>query len=618
MEPPDGGPGGGVSQASDEGGELNRPKNQSKHPGQHQLSGKTSYAGKVAGKTGREKRNILNVVLERRDTLINFNLTKDELAKLLLKKMKIKPADILKIDTSGFGKIQIELVNSVKPEDFVDLPVFDIKDGLRTKFYRPHHRKDTLVTLSWLDLETPDNLVLHILSHFGKIKSNVQWCKIKQEEDESALAKQLNSIMSGERQVWMEVEKPIPSYAMVDGRKAKIYHPGQRRTCARCQKTAESCRGESNARLCEDNGGEKIRVDNAWKETLAKVDYVEWSGGEIVSLEEVPAAEDSENLQNVEAEFPSCDGLIIDNVPEDITDEDITRILESAVLNSAEGVTIQPTGSLKSKLIKNVNFSNIPILMRKIEGKNYQGKTLHCKPHVPVTPPKKDAKQTEDCIDLEKENHTLENNPIEQAKGIENQETLSSSEQNPTEIKDPVLVPEINPSKIPGLPQKDWNKAEKDKKKKEKALKKKENNRKKMKDKILIPKYSNLTKQDFISDVKMVDPIAQSTADLSSADMSNFTFSDYSSEEENFEDSKEELSDCEDPKIPEDSKIPEILTPSFKSRFALRCENSLMSSPDPRPSSSIKKRSLTSPEEHTGKKKKQSMIPFPTKSKKKD
>ena len=160
-----------------------------------------SYAEKVSGNGGREKKNILDIVMERRDNTVNFNLTKDELAKLIFRKMSMKQTDVLKIDTAGFGRIQIELVPTVKPEDFINLPVFDIKVGVRTKFYRPHHRKDTLVTLSWLDLETPDNLVLHVLSHFGKIKSSVQWCKIKQIDNESDLAKLLNNVMSGERQV---------------------------------------------------------------------------------------------------------------------------------------------------------------------------------------------------------------------------------------------------------------------------------------------------------------------------------------------------------------------------------------------------------------------------------
>ena len=206
---------------------------------------RTTYASKVTGRksTGRVKLNVLDIFLERRDNSISFNLSKEELAKLVFKKMAIDPKFCIKIDTSGFGKIHIELTANVIPKNMMNLPVFDIRDGLRTKFYRPHNRKDTLVTINWLDIETPDSLVMHVFGHFGKIKSNVLWVKIKQEENESQLAKMLNNILSGERQIWMEIDRPIPSYAIIDGRKVKIHHPGQRRTCARCQKTADHCVG---------------------------------------------------------------------------------------------------------------------------------------------------------------------------------------------------------------------------------------------------------------------------------------------------------------------------------------------------------------------------------------
>ena len=93
-------------------------------------------------KTERVKLNVLDIFLERRDNSINYNLSKEELAKLLFKKMSIDPKFVLKIDTSGFGKINVELTNNVNPESMINLPAFDIRDGLRTKFYRPHHRKD--------------------------------------------------------------------------------------------------------------------------------------------------------------------------------------------------------------------------------------------------------------------------------------------------------------------------------------------------------------------------------------------------------------------------------------------------------------------------------------------
>ena len=185
--------------------------------GEH-VGGRMSYAARVSSGGGPKKKklNVLDIFLERRDQEISFTLTKEELAKLLFKKMKIQSTQISKIDTSAFGKIHIELKQTVKPEKFINLPVFDIREGLRTKYYRPHHREDTLVKVSWLDLETPDELLLHILSFFGNPKSNVQYCTMKEEEGESELAKLLNDIPNGERQVWMELNTSLPSYAVID------------------------------------------------------------------------------------------------------------------------------------------------------------------------------------------------------------------------------------------------------------------------------------------------------------------------------------------------------------------------------------------------------------------
>ena len=90
--------------------------------------------------------------------------------------------------------------------------------------------------------------------------------------------------------------KPIPSYAMIYKRKVKLYHPGQRRTCARCQKVADICKGNSNAKLCENNGGDKINVAEAWKNTLTAVGYNEWSGGEVeIKVADVVADESEED-----------------------------------------------------------------------------------------------------------------------------------------------------------------------------------------------------------------------------------------------------------------------------------------------------------------------------------
>ena len=126
--------------------------------------GGMSYARKVGkGTMKRKKLNILDILLERKDNTISYNLSKEELSKLLFKKMKIDPTKVVKIDTSAFRSIHVEFLLAIDPEDFADLPTFEIRDGLRSKIYRPHHRKDILVTVSWLDLETPDELVSHVV-----------------------------------------------------------------------------------------------------------------------------------------------------------------------------------------------------------------------------------------------------------------------------------------------------------------------------------------------------------------------------------------------------------------------------------------------------------------------
>ena len=365
-----------------------------------------TYANKVGKSVKmRKKLNILDILLERKDNSISYTLKKEELSKLLFKKMKIDPKKVIKIDTAAFRTIHVEFAQDIEPETFTDLPAFEICDGLRSKVYRPHHRKDTLVTISWLDLETPDELVSHVFSNFGTLKSNIQWCKIKQESEESEESKLLNNILSGERQVWMELEKPLPSYASIDGRKVKIYHIGQKRTCARCQKDGENCPGRANAKQCEENGGTKTNVEVAWKEILNNIGYREWNGGECVVDTGNPSNENEEPAVAEEATpIEGCDGLVLDNLEENTTLEDIKSILKNVC--SEENLiscTLDPAGSLRSKILKDLDTSLIPSIAKKMDKQSYKGRLIYCKPYVPKTP-EKEAKQERDpsIKDLEK------------------------------------------------------------------------------------------------------------------------------------------------------------------------------------------------------------------------
>ena len=355
--------------------------------------GGMSYARKVGkGTMKRKKLNILDILLERKDNTISYNLSKEELSKLLFKKMKIDPTKVVKIDTSAFRSIHVEFLPAIDPEDFADLPTFEIRDGLRSKIYRPHHRKDILVTVSWLDLETPDELLSHVFGHFGTIKSNIQWCKIRQEADESEEAKLLNNILSGERQFWMEIDKSLPSYASIDGRKVKIYHPGQKRTCAICQQDGETCPGKANAKLCDENGGAKMNVDTAWNGILISVGYKEWLGEEKATDPTVNVVQDNKDntMDDVDAaSITGCTGIVLDNLEEDMTFDDIKAILKKVCPGEdLESCTLQPTGSLRSKIVENLEVNLIPKIAKKVDKTSFKGRMIYSKPFVPRTPPR--------------------------------------------------------------------------------------------------------------------------------------------------------------------------------------------------------------------------------------
>ena len=212
------------------------------------------------------------------------------------------------------------------------------------------------------------------------------WCKIKQEDDESDDAKLLNNILSGERQFWIEQDKPIPSYAFIDQRKVKIFHLGQKRTCARCQKDGENCPGRANAKSCEENGGGKTSVDVMWKTIMNNVNYKEWNGGEATAdnddHQEGMATETSE-VDDVPA-IEGCTGLVLDNLEENMTNEDIKTILKRACSEETlQSFTIHPTGSLRSKILKDIDPNIIPSIAKKLDKKSFKGRMVFCKPFVP-------------------------------------------------------------------------------------------------------------------------------------------------------------------------------------------------------------------------------------------
>ena len=297
--------------------------------------GRISYSNITSGRRPRKKKNILEIILERDDRSIAYRLTKEELGKLLFGKLKVAESDIDGIDTSSrFGAVCVTLREGVNPQQFCKPQSIEIRSGLRTKFCKPRHGLEVMVTVSWADPETPDGLVNHVFSHFGKIKTSpnnqlgIIHGTFKTAEEEGTWAKKLNNISNGERKFWMVVEKPLPSYAILDGKRVMVRHQGQRWTCARCHGDRESCPGEADAKKCEDKGGAKVDLRQAWLAQLEKVGYTQWEGGEIDTCEEEVTEEDQ--LYNKEELLENCDTILVRGFSDTMTDREIIELFIEA------------------------------------------------------------------------------------------------------------------------------------------------------------------------------------------------------------------------------------------------------------------------------------------------
>ena len=80
---------------------------------------------------------------------------------------------------------------------------------------------------------------------------------------------------------------------------------------------------------------------------------------------------------------------VISNLEEDTTIEDIKAIIKGSIPEEAlEEITVYPTGSMRSKIIKDVDPSLVSAITKRVGKKWFKGRLPHCRPHVPITPPK--------------------------------------------------------------------------------------------------------------------------------------------------------------------------------------------------------------------------------------
>ena len=232
---------------------------------------KSSYVGIASLNTSvRDKKNLLEIRLDRKDFSVSFNLGQPELDHLLTR---------LGIDSSHFtgvsccpegkGVVYVTLHPSVNIQRFLNRSeCFELKEGIRTGTIRPAGKKEQSVTISGLHPNTKDQAVVKYLSAHGKVSTSdrVIHHVYPGAPGSSLCAGKLN----GNRSYMVEVTKPMGSYHIIDGEKVSVKYRGQARTCARCHKTDSGCPGKAIARDCTST---RVLLSTHMEEHWEKVGY---------------------------------------------------------------------------------------------------------------------------------------------------------------------------------------------------------------------------------------------------------------------------------------------------------------------------------------------------------
>ena len=100
-----------------------------------------------------------------------------------------------------------------------------------------------------------------------------------------------------------------------------------------------------------------------------------WRVWKFTAEAEVPCESEDDDIEDLD--FSNCDRVVISNHGENATDHDVRQVLKSVVAKKELSVvTIHPTGSTSSKIVKDVNPDKITVLTNQINKKIFMGRKL--------------------------------------------------------------------------------------------------------------------------------------------------------------------------------------------------------------------------------------------------
>ena len=297
----------------------------------------------------RLKRNVLEIEIEKLDRENELDMDQACVARLLTSlgmdiKYQLKGYQIM------YGRVVTLSVwchPGVNLEKFCRTESIQVKRGIWTKNIRPAGRKDVILTVSGLDFNTPDTLVIGYIEKFGGKLVTKDVIYDKHGEGP------LKGIFNGDRKYNVEFSdtaRAMGTYHYLDGARIRVYYRGNTKTCGRCHEGAGTCLGGGIARDCHEGGGKKVNLVEhmrlLWQEigfspTTFELPVEKEAGnntenheGDVGISEEKGFQRQLDRPQLGENDIKKITGIQVRNFPPDISEPDIVSFFTEHVDNS--------------------------------------------------------------------------------------------------------------------------------------------------------------------------------------------------------------------------------------------------------------------------------------------
>ena len=310
--------------------------------------------------------------------------------------------------TKNGAVIQVWCNQNVNLEKFCRQENIQVSRGVFAKNIRPAGRRDVTVTVSGLNWNTPDSLIIEYFKKFGGqlVTEEV----IYGTYGEGPLRGKKN----GERKYQVIFDGvQMGTYHFLDGEKVRIFYRGNMRTCGFCQKTAVSCPGGGIAKECKENGGVRLDLAKHMKSLWDQIGFVptQFELPEYMEEEEIEndkVIKQSENF-NPPVKRPELNkedvdkisGFEIRNLPAAKTNDEVKIFIQHKLGYKIENVTFSRKKEKMTATIfteEKVHGTKILEAIEKIQfissKEKFFGNSLYCRVLKDLTPSKADDKVT--------------------------------------------------------------------------------------------------------------------------------------------------------------------------------------------------------------------------------